>query len=451
MSGAAATVADLLDGADVIVAVATASGRGAVGIVRLSGPRERLVALAEGLVGFPLPPPRRASLRRVRDGEGQTLDEAVVLHFPGPASFTGEDVLEIQAHGGPLVLDGIVSACVLAGARPARPGEFLRRAFAHGRIDILRAEAIDALIRAEGEEGLAVARRHLGGALHEQLDRWRDGLLAAAAGAEALIDFPEDADPVVARALLAQAGGLWKDLVALARTWDAGRRRIEGAHVVLLGPVNAGKSTLFNSLLGEDRAIVSPTAGTTRDVLREVARWQGFPIWLHDTAGLREADDPVEREGVARSQGAQARADLCVWVRRVLPGEWPVEPAKEGIQVVTHRDQLDATRVGRWEASGALVVDARTASDAARVQAAVVARLRLGTPSDGLVLHTPRQRLAAERAAGELRIALELPEGELGLLAFHLREAGAALEELAGRFAPDDVLDALFSRFCLGK
>jgi tRNA modification GTPase len=443
----------LLADDDVIVAVATPAGRGAVGIVRLSGPGPAVQAVVEPMVGA-LPPARRASLRSCRGLEGAVLDRVLVLYLPGPGSLTGEDVVELQAHGAPVVLEEIVGAAVTLGARPARPGEFLRRAFQHGRVDLLEAEATDALIRAEGALGARLARRHLGGALDERISGVRERLLAVAAAVEAALDFPEDVEHERVAELVADLGPVRDSLQALAGSVAAGRVRVEGAHVVLSGPVNAGKSTLFNTLLGEDRAIVHERPGTTRDVLREAACWEGLRVWLHDTAGEREAEDVIEREGVARGRRARAGADLVLWVQdgRGLPigGSGPRWP-EGGVRVITHRDELDAAVVMEWERWGAIVVDARAERSVAAVRSGVVGALSRSGSTDGLLLHTERQGRIVAAAVEALDMALSLPSSELALRAQALRQAGEALEELAGRWSSDEVLDALFGRFCLGK
>lgn len=434
---------DVLAAQDPIVAVSTPPGRGAVGIVRVSGSALPLERLAAAVVPGVLPP-RQAVLRRVLDASGELLDRALVVRFVGPNSYTGEDVLEVQLHGNPVILRACVQAFVAAGARPAEPGEFTRRAVMNGRLDLVEAEAVDAVVRAATEQAVRAAQRHLGGELSTRLGAWRDELLQLAVVLEALVDFPEDVQESELEAQLAGLTGLADRMDALAATFDAGRRMARGARVVLSGPVNAGKSTLFNALLGHERAIVSEHAGTTRDVVSEAVDWDGVAVRLEDTAGQRETADPVEAEGVARSQRASDAADLVVHVRDSRTLERGEHPPAGGVGVATHQD-LDPR-------SGLSPGWHRTRGDGRveNIRAAIVEALSIRDTGD-LLIHTERQKNALLAAAEATREASGHGAQESVLCAVAVRAAGSALDELLGGWTSESVLDALFSRFCIGK
>ncbi len=427
---------------DPIVAVSSPPGRGAVGVVRVSGPEAAVQALCRAVVPGPLPD-RQAVLRRVLGPSGALLDRALVLRFVAPRSYTGEGVVEVHLHGNPLLLEACVQAFVAAGARPAQPGEFTRRAVAHGRLDLVEAEAVDAVVQAATLQAVRAAQRHLGGELSSRLTAWRDSLLELAVVLEALVDFPEDVDEPGLGSRLDALPALAQAMEELALTFAAGRRGVLGARVVLSGPVNAGKSTLFNALLGHDRAIVSEQAGTTRDVVSEPVTWGGVALRLEDTAGQRDAVDPVEAQGVQRSLRAVDAADLVLEVRDAREllegGAEPVDPAR--LAVATHCDLADPP-------PGWLAV--APDRDLAELRAAVVDRLSLADPGD-LIVHTERQKNALVAAALGTRNAAAHGAEEPVLCAVFVREAGTALDELLGAWTSESVLDALFSRFCIGK
>src|SRR5690606_36540056 len=297
---------------DTIAAIATAPGAGGVGIVRLSGPQA--LAIAAALCGREAAP-RRALRAEFRDGDGTVIDDGIVLAFPGPRSFTGEDVAELQAHGSPVLLRRLVERCCALGARPAGPGEFSERAFLNGKLDLVQAEAIADLIAAADLRAARAARRSLEGVFSRQVEEAADSLLRLRIHVEAAIDFVDEPIetlglPQVAAALQALRGGLH----GLLQHAERGRRLRDGLHAVLLGPPNAGKSSLLNALAGDARAIVADVAGTTRDVLRETVRIDGLELVLADTAGLREGGDAIEREGMRRARAELERADLALLV-----------------------------------------------------------------------------------------------------------------------------------------
>ncbi len=423
---------------DAIVAASTPPGRGAVGIVRVSGPGGLVQRLAAAVVPGVLPA-RQAVLRRVLGPSGELLDRALVLRFAAPHSYTGEDVLEVHLHGNPVLLQACVGAFVAAGARPAAPGEFTRRAVASGRLDLVEAEAVDAVVQAATLQAVRAAQRHLGGELSARLAAWRDELLGLAVVLEALVDFPEDVDEPALEDQLLALPALAGAMDSLAATFEAGRRMARGARVVLAGPVNAGKSTLFNALLGHDRAIVSALPGTTRDVVSEAVDWGGVALRLEDTAGQRSTDDPLEAEGVARSVRASEHADLVIAVRdaRGLSDA----PPSGALAVATHCDLAPCPPgwlpVARGEGVSA-------------VRDAVVRRLGTADLGD-LIVHTERQKSALVAAAQATREASEHGAEESVLCAVCVRSAGQALDELLGTWTSEAVLDALFSTFCIGK
>jgi tRNA modification GTPase len=445
---------------DTIAAIATAPGRGAVGVVRISGPRA--AAVAERLCG-PLPPPRTAALRALRDAGGEIVDRGLVLHFPAPNSFTGEDVVELQAHGGTVLLDLLLQAACAAGARPARAGEFSERAFLNGRIDLAQAEAIADLIDAASAEAARAARRSLDGEFSQRVTALAEQLTALRADLEAALDFADEddvpwLDAQTLRQRIEAVAGALRSLLARA---GQGRRLREGMVVAIAGRPNVGKSTLLNRLAGADVAIVSPIAGTTRDLLREVVIIDGMPLTLVDTAGLRESGDPVEREGIARARRVLADAEVALFVvddregigaeDRALLATLP--PAAPRI-VLRNKCDLsgaapgpcddDARSIRLSAATGAGVDDLRRALR----EAAGLA----GTPQEG-VFSARRRHLEALRGAQQHVDSALQPQSlqRFELLAEELRLAQQALEELTGRVTSEDLLGRIFSSFCIGK
>jgi len=444
---------------DPIVAISSAAGHGAVGLVRLSGSAERVDEVLHRLLGEQEAcslQARRMHLRSIyHPGSGQLLDRGLVVRFPGPSSYTGEDLVEFHLHGNPLLLERVQASLCTAGARLARAGEFTRRAVRNGRMSLLQAEAIDALVRAEGEAGLELARRHLGGELPERVGSWREALLGVAAGLEALVDFPDEVDERALQTELAALPALVTEMKRLLTTFRAGRRLVAGTAVVLRGPVNAGKSTLFNGLVGHSRAIVSARAGTTRDVISETVLWSGLSIRLEDTAGMGLPADAIEAEGIARSDAAAELADVVLQVRdaRSLPGtgEQPTPEPEAVLWVASHCDCIDEQQRKDLQAQGWLLTCAPRGDGLDQLRQRLVAQVRSELPGDGLVLHTARQQGALAAALESVGEAQSHGDDEPVLAAVALRGAGRALEELAGRWQSEEVLDELFKRFCIGK
>ncbi len=384
-----------------------------------------------------LPAPRRAGLRRLRH-EGKSLDQALVVSFPGSKNFTGEDCVELSLHGGRAVLAAVSAALTDLGARPAEPGEFSRRAFENGRFDLLQAEAMADLIAAETEAQRAQALTGAD-ALHQACAGWRERLRQSMAQQEALIDFPdEDLPPEVDEALLANIAALRDEMLAALAAAPAAERLREGLEFVILGPPNAGKSTLLNALAGEEVAIVSEIPGTTRDAVGVRVDLGGVPVHLTDTAGLRETADVIEAEGVRRAQARAARADFLLLV--AAPGE-EFAPAPAGIPALRLRTKGDLGGGGISAVTGAGMAELR-------VKLAQAAR-ELTDTKGVAALARPRQIACVRDTAAALTRALDWDEPELR--GEELRLAAAALARLVGAIAVEEVLDAVFAGFCIGK
>ncbi len=409
------------------VAVIRLSGDGALDVAR------RLIA------GGRLPPPRQAGLRRlVRPRDGQLLDEALVLAFPGPHSFTGEDVVELHCHGSVAVVAGVQTALAALGARAAEPGEFTRRAFESGRLDLTQAEALSDLIVAETDSQRDQALAQAGGRLRELAGGWRAELVAIAAELEAGLDFSDEADVADALEASSRSSAALEDLGrrisgALATAPVAERVR-NGLSIAITGPPNAGKSSLLNALTGRDVAIVTPSPGTTRDIIEVHLDLGGRAAVLLDTAGLRETDDPVEAEGIARARARAAAADL---VLDLGPGGNVV-------------NRIDETGQCPGFHGGKLHVSARTGAGLDTLEAWLVdwasTRIPVGEPS---VVTTGRQRELLSAALAAVQEAFS--QSDPVLAAEGVRSAAIALGRLTGRIDTEEILGAIFSRFCVGK
>jgi tRNA modification GTPase len=416
------------------------TGRGgAVTVLRLSGPETLTITAA--LVKT-LPQPRHAGLRKLV--WGRLLDTALVVTFPAPNSFTGEDCAEFSLHGGRAVLAAVSEALIAAGARPAEPGEFSRRAHLNGRLDLLEAEAMADLIAAETE---AQRRLAVEGAsvLQEACARWREELRQVMAQQEALIDFPdEDLPREVEERLLGRIGTLATEMHAALVAAPAAERLREGLEFVILGPPNAGKSTLMNALAGEDVAIVSAIPGTTRDIVGTRVDFAGVPVHLTDTAGLRDTVDEIEAEGVRRARHRAARADLIIAVAAGPNPEFlGVPPGIEILRVVTKADLLDRELPD-------LAVSAAIGTGMAALRERLAAIAAALTDTKGAAaLSRPRQIACVRDTAQALDRALALDEPELR--GEELRSAALALARLTGQIGVEEILDAVFLGFCIGK
>lgn len=440
---------------DTVVAPATAFGHAALAVLRLSGPDALRIARAL-CPGGPAWRPRRATLRRLyRDG--QLLDEVLALWMPGPRSYTGEDVVELSCHGNPVLVELVLDACVAHGARPARPGEFTRRALEHGRLDLLRAEAVAGLISARSAEGVALARAGLEGAVGAVVGRLWDELVDLTSELEARFDVAgEELGYRSDDEVLAGLRRIAAECAAAADTWRAGRARLQGARVALLGPVNAGKSSLFNHLLGEQRALVSPIPGTTRDVIERARLVDGLELCFLDTAGEREAEDPIEAAGQALARTLTADVDLSLIV---LPLHLPLSEAsrlllarsagRPRLLVGTHADLLEGETPFRVD----FVVSNATGAGISTLRDAVRATVGLAPGGAALLVLSQRQHDLLRSVAAHAEEAAAALIGVAGpvVAAEELTRALERLAELRGQDVREDVLDRVFAKFCIGK
>jgi tRNA modification GTPase len=428
---------------DPICAVATPPGKGAIGVVRLSG---------EGALEIAARVWRGKDPRRLRGGRftlgevvdprtGEAIDQALLLVFRAPRSYTGEDLVEFQTHGSPAVLRRLVEVLVAQGARPAGRGEFTFRAYLNGKLDLAQAEAVLALVEAEGELARRQALRALEGALSQRIARLEGRLLDLLAHIQALLDYPEEGvEPLEADSTLREALAEVEALLAQAR---ASRLAQRGARLALIGAPNAGKSSLLNALLGYERALVSPIPGTTRDYLEAPLELFGVPLVAVDTAGVRETEDPLERMGVERALRIAEEADLVLYVvDRSAPRPAPPPlPWERTLKVATKSDLPPA-----WEDPGFLPVSSLTGEGMDRLKEALKEALLGG--EGGEVLLTERQVEALLRAKARLEEALALPEDLMGLA---VEEAARALAALTGKEVAEEVVARVFQNFCVGK
>ena len=434
-------------GRDTIAAVATPSGRGGIGIVRISGPA--VARIARAVLGA-LPQPRRAQFARLRAAEGAPLDEGLALYFPAPHSYTGEDVLELHGHGGPVVMRALLRACLDAGARLAEPGEFTRRAFLEGKLDLAQAEAVADLIEASSEEAARSALRSLSGEFSAAIGALARELVELRALTEAQLDFPEEELDLAHRhdagERLRQVRSRLDEVLSLSRQGSLLR---SGVHVVLLGPPNVGKSSLLNRLAGEERAIVTPLPGTTRDALREPIQIDGVPLTLVDTAGLRASGDQIEQLGMARTREELARADVVIVVHEAGADPQLTEALPAGISRIDVYNKVDLHPCFRPPATG-LAVSAKTGQGLHELRAAILHCA--GWSSTGEPVYLARERhLRALRLAQEHLSRAAQEESRWELFAEELRLAHNALASITGEFTSDDLLGEIFSRFCIGK
>ena len=434
---------------DTIAAVATPAGRGGIGVVRVSGPRVQEIATA--VVGG-VPPARVATLRAFRDAVDERLDEGMAIYYPAPHSYTGEDVLELQGHGGPVVVREVLAAVLDAGARLAEPGEFTRRAFLAGKLDLAQAEAVADLIDASSREAARSAMRSLAGEFSSAINALVAQLTDLRALTEAMLDFPEEEVDSLHRqdacARLAQLRSALEDVVRKSRQGSLLRT---GIHVVLAGRPNVGKSSLLNRLVGEDRVIVTEIPGTTRDAVRESIQIHGIPLTVVDTAGLRAAGDEVERLGMERTRREVAGADIVLLVLEAGHLEAPDEALPQGatlIEVINKIDLVKGLPAGRD--GNRVYVSARTGAGLEALREAILEAA--GWSSGGETVYLARERhLRALRAAGDRLEAAAEMSGQWEFFAEELRLAQEALGEITGRVSAEDLLGEIFSRFCIGK
>lgn len=445
--------------ADTIAAIATPPGRGGIGIVRVSGPA--VVKLAAALLGD-VPAPRRAGLRIFRDARGAQLDSGLALFFPAPHSYTGEDVLELHAHGGPVVLSLLLKRVCALGARRARPGEFTERAYLNDKLDLAQAEAVADLIDAASEQAARAAQRSLRGEFSARVQALSEALIELRAYVEAAIDFPDEeldflGDGKVGERLAA----IHERFVDLQRAAAQGSLLREGLTLVIAGRPNAGKSSLLNALAGHDAAIVTAVPGTTRDLLHEQITLDGLPLHIVDTAGLRDSGDVVEQEGVRRAWQAARSADHVLLVvddaagfaagdRRIL------EELPAGLTVTVVYNKIDLSgresRRDEKQQPASVSLSARTGAGLDLLRAHLKQVAGFQPPGEGSFLARHRHVEALERARahlGEAERRLQERAGEL--LAEELRLAQQVLGEITGEFTSEDLLGKIFSSFCIGK
>lgn len=441
-----------------IFAPASAPGRAGVSVLRISG--ANAAAALEALSSRLLPAPRRASLRRLHDASGERLDDALVLRFPAPHSYTGEDVVELHLHGGRAVVSGVLETlAAMSGLRPAEPGEFTRRAFDNGKLDLAEVEGLADLIEAETAGQRRQALRQLDGGLSAVVEEWRQRLVRILAHLEADIDFPdEDLPEGVAAAMAPEIAALAGEM---RRHLDDGRRgeiMREGFHIAILGPPNAGKSSLLNWLARRDAAIVSETAGTTRDVVEVRLDLRGWPVIVADTAGLRESTEAIEVEGMRRARAQAEAADLVIALMEAT--RWPETDAEVLAAVrdlpaevlpVLNKCDLGAPEAPVLDGVAVLPVSVRTGANLDRLMEALRTRVadRLDAGADAPVL----TRLRHRQAVAESLAALErFPEARLPeLAAEEVRLAARALGRITGKVDVEDLLDVIFRDFCIGK
>lgn len=439
--------------ADTIAAIATAPGRGAIGVVRVSGPATR--AIAQGILGR-IPVPRHATLADFLDAQGEVLDQGIALFFPAPHSFTGEDVLELQGHGGPAVLQLVLTRCLALGARLAEPGEFTRRAYLNDKLDLAQAESVADLIEAATAQAARSALRSLRGEFSREVGALRDALIDLRMLVEATLDFPEEELEFL------EAAHAREKLSALRQQLDAvfararqGSLLREGLHVVLIGRPNVGKSSLLNRLAGEEVALVTPIAGTTRDTVRELIQLDGIPVHIIDTAGLRETTDEVERLGIARTWAAVEKANIALLVT-----EAGTAPAAEdeailarlpaGLPVLRVVNKIDLLGEAPRLAEETVYLSAKTGAGIELLRRRLLALAGWQETGEGVFMARARHLEALTRARAHLEAA-DTHWQELELMAEELKLAHNALATLTGEFTSDDLLGEIFARFCIGK
>ena len=444
---------------DSIAAIATPPGVGGVGIVRVSGSASATVA--RSLLGY-VPSPRYATLAKFRGSDGELIDQGIALYFPAPRSFTGEDVLELQGHGGPVVMDLLLQRVLQCGVRMARPGEFSERAFVNGKLDLTQAEAIADLIESATTEAARLASQTLQGAFSRRIHELVDDLIRLRMYVEAAIDFPEEeidflADPKVS----AHLQQIIERTANLMQSACSGRLLRDGLNLVIAGRPNAGKSSLLNALTGRDAAIVTEIPGTTRDLLRERIQTDGIPLHLVDTAGLRDDAEAIEAEGIRRARAEIEQADHILWVFDDQAD--PEHLAFDRLKLPPHvpctlvRNKIDRTgkAPGKTETpDGAEVsVSAKHGEGIDDLKAHLKRSAGYQGPQEGEFIARRRHLDAIARASKHLLAGKDaLQEGFAGeLLAEDLRQAQQALSEITGEFTSDDLLGQIFSSFCIGK
>ncbi|MDW8322594.1 MAG: tRNA uridine-5-carboxymethylaminomethyl(34) synthesis GTPase MnmE [Burkholderiales bacterium] len=440
--------------ADLIAAIATAPGRGGIGVVRLSGPD--VGAVVQGVIGRPLKP-RHATFCRFRDAQGEVIDEGIALYFPAPHSYTGEEVLELQGHGGMQVLQMLLERCLELGARLAEPGEFTRRAFLNDKLDLAQAEAVADLIDAQSRAAARCALRSLTGEFSQAVHALVADLVHLRSLVEATLDFPdEEIDFLRAADAEGQLAALETRLAEVLARARQGALLREGMTVVLIGQPNVGKSSLLNRLAGYEAAIVTDIPGTTRDTVREAIQLEGVPVHVIDTAGLRETRDPVEAQGIARTWAAIQRADVALLITDAQHGltarEQEIIRQLPDIPRLTVHNKIDLTgEPPQLSADGAeLWLSALTGAGVELLRRRLLELAGWQPGAETGYMARARHLAALRQAAQHLQRARGLAT-QLELFAEELRLAQQALNGITGEFTPDDLLGVIFSQFCIGK
>lgn len=440
---------------ETIAAIATAAGAAAISVVRISG--SQASAIASSMAGGELRP-REAHLRTLRTPGGERLDDAIVLSFPGPNSYTGEDVVEFQIHGNPVVADWLLETIFSQGARPAQPGEFTLRAFLNDKLDLAQAEAVADLITSQSRAGVSAAGRSLQGRFSARVAQLQAQLTGVRVQLEAHLDFPdEDIEPAALERLRATLAAARQAIEALRDEARNGVVLHDGLSVAIAGPPNAGKSSLLNLLSGYNAAIVTDIPGTTRDPLREQIVLDGLPVQIVDTAGLRETDDVIEREGARRARGAAAQADLILWLHDIREGAAAAHAAahaafegSSAITVVLNKIDL-CNAASKTDAVESLRISAVTGEGVDALIAHLKSAAGWREGAEGTFTARRRHLDALERSLAYIDAAGAELADRSEVAADELRLAQAALGEITGEFTSDDLLGEIFSSFCIGK
>ena len=441
--------------ADTIAAIATAPGRGGIGVVRVSGAQVPSVALA--LIGK-LPPPRLATLANFIDIDGSVIDQGIVLYFAAPHSFTGEAVLELQGHGGPAVMQRLLARCLEIGARMAQPGEFTRRAYLNDKLDLAQAESVADLIDACSVQAAKSAMRSLQGEFSREIHTLVQGLIDLRMLVEATLDFPEEEiDFLEAAQAKEKLAAIREQVQRVLNKAKQGALLREGLHVVLIGQPNVGKSSLLNRLAGDEVAIVTPVAGTTRDTVREEIQIEGIPLHIIDTAGLRETQDEVEKIGIARTWAAVEKAQLAVVIIDATRGQAADDEAilsqlPRGLPVLRVYNKIDLINepLSPERAEGAVYLSAKTGAGIEALHDRLLQLAGWQAAEEGV--YTARERHLQALYSAQLNLETAGKSWQqLDLLAEELKLAQNVLSSITGEFSADDLLGEIFSRFCIGK
>ncbi len=448
-----------MDSIDTIAAVATPSGRGGVGIIRISGPLVQEISKA--IVGEKELTPFKASHRLFKDKQGETQDDGIAIFFPQPTSFTGEDVLELQGHGGHVVIDMLLNRCLELGARIAKPGEFSERAFINDKLDLTQAEAISDLIDSGSEQAVRSSLRSLQGEFSNVINSLLEKMIAMRVYVEAALDFPdEEIDFLADDRVLQRLKDIQQELKEITKTAKQGSLLRNGIHLVIIGKPNAGKSSLLNALSGTESAIVTEIAGTTRDVLYESINLDGMPLHLIDTAGLRESDDPVEKIGIERAWEAIKKADMALLLKddsRLVDNdvetEHIIKNLPESLSVITVHNKIDLSNNKAGKSNNKIYLSAKNKQGIDTLKKEIKEIIGFQkTAEDSFIAR--RRHLEALRLTQKYvnNAEIQLTKFNAGeLMAEELLQAQDELGKITGRFTSDDLLGEIFSNFCIGK